>query len=60
MKKITTTIDKEYDYFGHIFTKEQVEECFVILAKEGYIHKVEGSDEYELDDEKFNKLIEEL
>ena len=60
MKKITTTIDKEYDYFGHIFTKEQVEECFKILTKEGYLHKVEDSDEYELDDKKFDELIKEL
>lgn len=55
-----TSIEKEMQYYKGIFTKEQVEECFKILTKEGYFHKVDDSDEYELDDEKFNKLIEEL
>lgn len=55
-----TSIEKEMQYYKGIFTKEQVEECIKILTKEGYFHKIEGSDEYELDDEKFDKLIEEL
>ena len=57
MKKITTTIDKEYEYFGHIFSKEELAEWFSIMEKDGLVKK--NDNEYEINGLKLLKIAKD-
>lgn len=59
MKKITTTIDKEYEYFGHIFSKEELAEWFSILEKDDLVKKDIKTGEYEINGLKLLKIANE-
>lgn len=56
----TTNVKKEYEESFGIFSKKDIQECFDILEKEGYLHKIKHSDEYIIDDYKIQQMIQEI
>lgn len=57
MKK--TTLEEDYEYFGHIFSKEEIMDCYKILEKEGILIKTAKYDEYIVNELKLRQIAKD-